>query len=242
MEIDDPSWGTGLYDDLLGTFIEEDISLDTSFDSLSQNRYIYVGDNPEKYIDPSGHNAAWIESTDYVWSTYVPPAPSVSNSFILGTDYAGGNYGGQAAASSDSVSTTVIPVRTRNSTLTEVNGPTPQVQTETTVTSTTTYNCATDSSADCSECTTQHDNGLGGEAEALGYSLLLGAIGDGALFGAVAVQFLWLASPVLVPLGIASLDAAGETLVWTVDEGPDATLGGAENSAAGSLFEWLFGD
>jgi RHS repeat-associated protein len=48
-------YGSRFYDPQIARFITEDSSKGTSSDPLSLNRYIYVEDNPEKYVDPSGN-------------------------------------------------------------------------------------------------------------------------------------------------------------------------------------------
>ncbi|MGH2637936.1 MAG: RHS repeat-associated core domain-containing protein, partial [Rhabdochlamydiaceae bacterium] len=48
-------YGARIYDDYLGRFITEDTVTGSLTDPLSQNRYIYAEDNPESYVDPTGH-------------------------------------------------------------------------------------------------------------------------------------------------------------------------------------------
>jgi RHS repeat-associated protein len=57
-----PDATTGLYYDgaryhnsTTGRFITEDSYNGTKTDPISQNKYIYGGDNPMRYVDPTGH-------------------------------------------------------------------------------------------------------------------------------------------------------------------------------------------
>jgi RHS repeat-associated protein len=48
-------YGARYYDDSIGRFVTEDSYQGDKNDPLTQNRYIYSRDNPEKYNGPSGH-------------------------------------------------------------------------------------------------------------------------------------------------------------------------------------------
>lgn len=62
------------YDASTGRFITEDTYMGQQTDPLSQNRYIYASDNPEKYIDPTGHR--YIVASGGGGYASVPPPPS----------------------------------------------------------------------------------------------------------------------------------------------------------------------
>ncbi|MGI0092429.1 MAG: RHS repeat-associated core domain-containing protein [Nitrososphaerales archaeon] len=48
-------YGARIYEVVIGRFLTEDTYKGSLSDPLSQNRYIYAEDNPEKYVDPTGH-------------------------------------------------------------------------------------------------------------------------------------------------------------------------------------------
>ena len=48
--------GARYYDPTTGRFITEDSYNGTKTDPISQNKYIYGGDNPMRYLDPTGHS------------------------------------------------------------------------------------------------------------------------------------------------------------------------------------------
>ncbi len=68
------NFGSRYYDPSTGRFITEDTSMGELTDPLSQNRYIYAADNPEKYIDPTGHRFE-TSSGGGGSSTTPPPTP-----------------------------------------------------------------------------------------------------------------------------------------------------------------------
>jgi RHS repeat-associated protein len=47
--------GARYYETTTGRFITQDSITGTKDDPMSLNRYVYAGDNPERYVDPSGH-------------------------------------------------------------------------------------------------------------------------------------------------------------------------------------------
>ena len=51
--------GARYYDPATGRFITEDSYNGTKTDPISQNKYIYGGDNPMRYVDPTGHYFVW---------------------------------------------------------------------------------------------------------------------------------------------------------------------------------------
>ena len=89
------------YNPVIGRFISRDPVLGRDGDSLSRNGYIYVKNNPLKYVDPSGEeeetmlqgfgagNAALNKvkftapGTDYVWSTNPPPSYKAKSTSII---------------------------------------------------------------------------------------------------------------------------------------------------------------
>ncbi len=56
--------GARYYDPETGRFITEDSYNGTKTDPISQNKYIYGGDNPMRYVDPTGH---WLVSSYRVY-------------------------------------------------------------------------------------------------------------------------------------------------------------------------------
>jgi len=48
-------FGARYYDDSIGRFITQDSYPGSKTDPMSRNRYVYARDNPERYVDHSGH-------------------------------------------------------------------------------------------------------------------------------------------------------------------------------------------
>ncbi len=67
------NYSARLYDPVLGRFITPDSMVPDPYDPQALNRYVYVKNNPLKYIDPSGHfpmGGSWDSGTDswyYGW-------------------------------------------------------------------------------------------------------------------------------------------------------------------------------
>ena len=62
--------GTRFYDSTIGRFITQDPSNGTKISPLSQNRYIYALDNPERYVDQNGHDPEqyWGSTPEDFWT------------------------------------------------------------------------------------------------------------------------------------------------------------------------------
>ncbi|HEX4608629.1 MAG TPA: tandem-95 repeat protein, partial [Urbifossiella sp.] len=79
-------YGSRYYDPALGSFITQDSALGSDCNPTTLNRYLYVSDNPLRYIDPTGHEEAKVNlpaasnticnaSGDCILGTPAPPAP-----------------------------------------------------------------------------------------------------------------------------------------------------------------------
>jgi RHS repeat-associated protein len=64
-------FGARYYDPTIGRFIAEDSYGGDDDDPTTLNKYVYAGDNPERYTDPTGHFYGR-EFTDYNDANYVP--------------------------------------------------------------------------------------------------------------------------------------------------------------------------
>ena len=93
------SYGARFYSPRLGRFLSADTVVPSWADPQSVNRFSYVGNNPLKYIDPSGHTklcgAACEDELDKKWS---PPksggGSSGGDKLDAGLPIPSGSYGG----------------------------------------------------------------------------------------------------------------------------------------------------